>query len=74
MDGCCDRDAERWGIPPALKFFDTRPMRDLDGKFRLTATPRNGYGQAFWFSDYRYSTAEAAMRSPDLYGPRGPSY
>jgi hypothetical protein len=27
-----------------------------------------------WFSDYRYTTPEAAMDSPDLCGPRGPSY
>lgn len=73
MDGHCGRDAERWGIPRVLKFFHLRPMRDLDGKFCLTATPRSGYGQPFWFSDYRFPTIQEAMHSPDLYGPRGPS-
>jgi hypothetical protein len=70
MDG---DDRERWGTPPAVKFFDPRPMRDLDGLFRLTATPRGAHGQPFWFSDGRYPTSEGAMRSPDFYGPRGPS-
>jgi hypothetical protein len=73
MDGHCDKDAERWGVPPVLKFFDARPMRDLDGMYRATTEPRYGYGQPFWFSSDRYPTAEAAMRSAELYGPRGPS-
>jgi hypothetical protein len=40
------------------KFFDLRPLRDLDGMYRLIATPRHEYGQAFWFSAYRF------LRSP----------
>ena len=52
--------------------FELRPLRDLDGMHRLTAMPRHGYGQSYWFSDYRFSTPEDTMRSPDLYGPRGP--
>src|SRR3954451_16355460 len=41
--------------------------------FRLTATRRHDhdYGQPFWFSDYRFSSPEDAMRSPDLFGRRG---
>jgi hypothetical protein len=53
--------------------FDLRAQVDLDGMFRLTATPRHDYGQPFWFSDYRFPTFEDAMRSPDLLSPRGPA-
>jgi hypothetical protein len=54
--------------------FDIRPIRDRDGRYQLVATPRHGYGQPFWFSDYRFTDPVDAMRSPDLYGPRGPSH
>jgi hypothetical protein len=53
--------------------FDIRAVRDLDGMYYAIAEPRAGYGQAFWFSKHRFETTEDAMRSPDLYGPRGPS-
>jgi hypothetical protein len=68
------------GIVPMTKslrqlqeILDLRVLRDVDGMFRLTATRRHDYGQPFWFSDCRFSSPEDAMRSPDLFGPRGPS-
>jgi hypothetical protein len=60
--------------PMLDEIFDLCPLRDLDGMYVLTAVPRHGYGQAFWFSDYRFPTPEQAMRSPDLRGPRGPAH
>jgi hypothetical protein len=36
--------------------------RDLDGYFVLTFS---GLEMAFWFSDFRYKTRRAALRSPD---------
>jgi hypothetical protein len=74
MDGRCGKDADRWGIPPVLKHFDIRPMRDLDNKWRAVAEPRYGYGQPFWFSDERYPTPGEAMRAAELYSARGPSF
>ena len=56
------------------ELFDIHPRCDLDGMYVFTATPRYSYGQSFWFSDYRYPTAEEAMHSPDLHSSRGPSY
>ena len=55
------------------EIFDLRALSDADGMFRLTATPRHGRGQSFWFSDFRFPTPDDAMRSPDLTGARGPS-
>ena len=54
------------------EIYELRALRDLDGMFRLTATPHHGYGQSFWFSDYRYSTRKDATGSPDLLDWRGP--
>ena len=54
------------------EIFDLQALRDLDGMYRLIATPLHGYGQPYWSSNYRFPTPEDAMRSPDLCGPRGP--
>jgi hypothetical protein len=54
------------------EIFDLRAVLCDDGKYQLTATPRNGYGQPFWFSDFHYPTPDDAMRAPELYGPCGP--
>jgi hypothetical protein len=55
------------------EIFDIRAMPDDDGWYRLIAMSRHGYAQSFWSSDFRYPTPEDAMRSSELYGPRGPS-
>jgi hypothetical protein len=65
-------DDERWGVPPVVKLYERRVMEALDGSYRLTATPRAGYGQPFWFGDESYNTKDEAMRSSEFLGPRGP--
>jgi hypothetical protein len=56
------------------EIFDIRTVRRSDGTYDLIATARYGYGQPFWCADHTFSDPDDAMRSPDLYGPRGPSY
>jgi hypothetical protein len=41
-------------------------MRDLDGRYVLSATIIDPVGRhGFWFSDYRFTNEMAAWRSPD---------
>jgi hypothetical protein len=55
------------------EIFDIRAVLRDDGKYQLIATPRHGYGQPFWASDFHYPTPDDAMRAPELCSPRGPS-
>jgi hypothetical protein len=55
------------------EIFHLRALCELDGMYRLTATPRHGYGQAFWFSDFRFSTPEQnqpVIRNPPMHCAR----